>query len=128
MYNSQTYSVQFFFRLWLYPNDCEPLDIETWVHELDTPWSRNGTSVRNWVSDSVSCVFGHGIRKKLGLDGDAIGKHWQVIGKAEIQGRVSHSLDGSEYEEELELLEFEKCEVPASYFDDEKFSLDGGDA
>lgn len=114
MYNDSQYSTEFLFRLWLFPNDSEPYEMEIWVHALENPWDSK-MYLNEWVSNAMSC-YDHMFRKEFGLDTEkTMPKYWQIIGKAKVTLQVTYSLDGSECEEKIEILEFQKCEVPESY-------------
>jgi len=104
----RTSSVEFLFRVWVHPEDGDPPDVEVWWQGLE---SANHTQrfVSDWVYESFGEYFD--FREQFDLDKS---KHWQVVGKATIKGSYDSHL---EYDETIDIEEFEKVEVPQSYFD-----------
>lgn len=100
--------VKFNFRVWVHPEDGDPADIEVWHHELE-PTEYGKRSVADWAQESLSCEDFHDLFE---LEKD---KHWQVIGTATIEGYFDCFGD---YDEHIYVTEFEKAEVPNSWWDD----------
>lgn len=98
--------VEFSFRVWVYPEDSDPAEFDIWWYGFE-PTNPSGRFVTEWVRESFSNEDFHDLFK---LDKD---KHWQVIGRASLRGWYSY--DG-EYDEELEVIEFQKVEVPSQWF------------
>lgn len=99
-------SVEFFFRVWVHPEDGDPADIETWFHGFESV--KPGTRyVSEWARDSLSNEDFNDI---FGLDKT---RHWQVIGKCRLSGCFDCY---GEYDETLDVLDFEKSEVPEEWF------------
>lgn len=98
--------IEFEFRVWVHPEDSDTADIEIWSPELE-PTDGN-RSVDEWARESLSYEDLHEL-----FDLDKT-KHWQVVGRASIHGWCN-AWDG-EYDEEIEVVEFKKAEVPDSWF------------
>lgn len=103
-------SVCFGFRAWVYPEcDEAPATIEVWHRELEltTPKKRRLTE---WVLDAFC---NENLYDLFELDKS---KHWQVVGEGVLSGW--HDSYSGEYDEELEVTEYKKAEVPAEWFED----------
>lgn len=95
---------EFFFRIWL--NFGDDFKVETWCQELE-PTTLQKRSIAEWALDALN---ERDIHDHFDLDED---KCWQIVGKAFIKG-WHNSYDG-EYEEDLDIVEYQTCEVPPSY-------------
>lgn len=101
-------SVEFLFRVWVHPEDEDPQDVEVFYPELEP--LEPGTRLRSeWALDSLQNEDFYDL-----FDLDKT-KHWQVVGKGVVRGSYDYYGD---YDEELEVVEYRKCQVPESYFDE----------
>jgi len=102
---------EFNFRVWIYPEDGDPPEIEVWWHGLEsTDPSRRFMS--EWVSESLETeLVLSDVYDLFDLDRD---KHWQVVGKGEITGWYDYY---GEYDETFDVIEYEKAEVPESFYE-----------
>ena len=100
-------TVEFCFRVWAHPED--PADIEVWHHGLEPTVIGKHTYFAEWARESLSNEDFHELFK---LDKS---KHWQIVGKMTLNGSYDYF---GEYNEEMDLIEFEKAEVPDGWFDD----------
>ena len=91
------------FRVWVSPAD--PPTIEVWYHGLEA-CKRSDLFVSEWFMDSFSNYDMHDL---FSLDKDS---HYQVIGKATLTGTYDYY---GEYDEHLDIDEFESCVVPAEF-------------
>lgn len=98
--------VEFGFRVWVHPKDGDPADIEVWYQELE-PTVPGKRCVSDWARESLCNEDFH---KLFDLDED---KHWQVVGKGTLHGSYDYYGD---YDEEFNVIEFKKAEVPESWF------------
>lgn len=103
-----TSSVDFFFRVWLYPEDGDPPEIEVWYHGLENTEDKSKGWMSDWARESLQ---NEDFRDLLNLDKD---KHYQIVGKGAIRGWYDYQ---GEYDEEFDLGEHEITEVPESYWD-----------
>lgn len=103
-----SYEVDFLFRVWVYVQDGDSPDIEIWYHGLEKtdPATR---FVSDWIAESFE---NYALRKVFDLDPD---KNWQVVGKGKVHVYKDYFYD--EYDEQLEIVEFEKQEVTDSYIE-----------
>ena len=115
MMPSKGKSYEFFFRVWVHPEDGDPPEIEVWYHGLEETNFKKAM-VSEWVYEAMTCEDFHEVFK---LDKT---KHWQVLGTAKIEGWFDYY---GEYDESLEIFDFEKVEVPDSWFDNQNmFTVD----
>ena len=91
--------VEFLFRVWLYPEDGDPTEIEVWYHGLEEI-SETKRSISEWARESFSCEDFRHLFKIENTD-----KCWQIIGKATIRGWFDY---WGEYDEEIDIIEYEK--------------------
>ena len=103
---------EFSFRIWIHPVDDDSADIETWCYELE-PTDEKRRGVAEWAKEHLANLYLHDLFE---LNPN---KHWQVIGKATLTGSYDYQ---GEYDEELDLIEFQKAEVPDSWFNN-KFGI-----
>lgn len=104
-----TRGAEFFFRLWVYPEDSDPADIETWYQGLDPTTPDHGSlSIAEWARNHLQ---EEDLHELFDLDKD---KYWQVVGKGTIYGSFDYF---GEYDEEFNVIEFQKEEVPEAWFD-----------
>lgn len=96
---------EFNFRIYVHPEGGDLAEIETWYQGLRDLSRR---SVEEWAQMSLC---DQDFYKLFDLDKT---KHWQVVGKAIIRGWWSFD----EYDEDIDIIEFEKVEVLESSFDD----------
>tara|TARA_R110000868_G_scaffold45841_4_gene151811 strand:- start:354 stop:683 length:330 start_codon:yes stop_codon:yes gene_type:complete len=101
---------EFSFRVWIHPVDGDSADIETWCYELE-PTDEKRLSIAEWAKEHLANLDLHNLFE---LNPD---KHWQIIGKATLTGSYDYQ---GEYDEELDLIEFQKAEVPDRWY---KFGL-----
>ena len=101
-------AVQFNFRIWVHPEDGDPPDIEVWWHGLEHTGPDKGF-MSDWIHEALTCEDFH---HTFDLDTD---KHWQVVGKGELTGWYDY---WGEYDESLDVIEYEKAEVPESYYEE----------
>ena len=97
--------VEFQFRVWVHPAD--PPDLAVWWYGLE-PTKSNAGFVEDWICEALENVDLH---ERFELDPE---KDWQVIGKGTLNGYYDY---WGEYEDIRNIDEFEKAEVPASFFD-----------
>lgn len=99
--------VDFQFRLWLPPVDCDDApDIEVWVHELE-PAEGPSRSGRDWVLEHFQGFID--LRDELLFDIELDPeKSYQVIGTGTLRG--SYSSWDSEYDEEMDVKDLEFAE------------------
>lgn len=102
-------SVEFYFRIWLHPEDGDCPEIEVFCYEL-VDMGQGSRPVTEWVLDSLRDFDLRDFFDDLDDE-----KHYQIVGRGNLSG--SFSYDG-EYDEDLELLEVQIAEVPESHFDD----------
>ncbi len=98
---------EFYFRVWVHPVDGDPSDVYTWYQGLE-PTDSKSSFIEDWSSESLRNEDFHEL-----FDLDPT-KHWQVVGKAKIYGSFDY---WGEYDEEITIIEFQKAEVPDSFFD-----------
>lgn len=98
-------AVEFGFRLWVHPKDSDPTEIEVWYSGLESTVPGRGL-ITDWALESLSNEDHHYL---FDLDDD---KHWQVVGKGTLHGWYNYF---SEYDEELDIIEYQKQEVPESW-------------
>ncbi len=101
-------SCEFNFRVWVCPKDGDPSNIETWFQGLEST-DKNTRTIADWTKESLA---NYDLYDLFHLDQN---KYWQVVGKAVIEGWTDCF---GEYDESIEIIEFEKTEVPKSFFDD----------
>ena len=104
---------EFSFRVWVHPEDGDPAEIEVW-HQGLSPTKYGECSVSEWAEQYLC---NEDFNSLFDLDRN---KHWQVVGKGMLTGHFTY--DG-EYDEEFQVIEFVKGEVPASWFDVTYFDL-----
>jgi hypothetical protein len=95
------------FRVWLYSSG-DPDEIEVWYHGIETtdPHKR---FVSEWFRESLSY---EDLRDLFGVDHE---KSWQIVGEATIEGRYDYY---GEYDESIDIIRFEKQEIPEEHLDD----------
>lgn len=98
--------VEFEFRVWVHPEDGDAAEIEVWFQGLE-PTESGKCHVSDWARESLCNEDFHDL---FDLDKN---KHWQVVGKGTLHGRYDCF---GEYDEEFDVIEFEKAEVPESWF------------
>jgi len=98
---------EFKFRIWAHPEDADPPEIEVWFHGLE-PTKSGGIFVADWARESLSNEDLHDLFE---LDKT---KHWQIVGTGTLRGWYDYF---GEYDEEFDVVEFVKEEVPEAYFD-----------
>lgn len=107
--------VEFNFRVWVHPEDGDQADIEVWYQGFE-PTNIREVSVADWARESLGY---EDFYRLFDLDRT---KHWQVVGKATLR---SHNDYYGGYDEDLDIIEFEKAEVPEKWFSDSNtLSLD----
>lgn len=94
---------EFNFRIWIHPEDGDSSDIEIWCHELE-PMDRCKRPASEWVREYME---NEDLHAAFELDRT---KHFQVLGKGKIRGWFDY---WGEYDEEMDIIEFETAEVPA---------------
>lgn len=100
---------EFLFRIWIHPELGDPPEIEVWYHGLEPTESRKGF-FSEWARAAL-CELQSEFWDEFGLDKE---KYWQVVGKATLQGRFDYC---GEYDEDLDVIEFDKAEVPDSFWE-----------
>lgn len=105
--------VEFSFRVWVHPEDGDPADIEVWFYGLE-PTLPNRCFVSDWARESLCNENFHTLFE---LDKD---KHWQVVGKGTLRGWYDY---WGEYDEEFDVIEYEKAEVPEEWLRDDGMTL-----
>ena len=98
--------VEFGFRVWVHPDDGDPVEIETWFQGLESTDDCK-LPVSDWARESLGNEDFHAL---FDLDKS---KHWQVVGKGTLCGAYGHC---GEYDEEFDVIEFQMVEVPESWF------------
>lgn len=106
--------VAFSFRIWVHPEDGDSADIEVWYQGLE-PTDLRKVHIADWARESL---WNEDFYRLFDLDRT---KHWQVVGKATIRGWYDY---WGEYDEEIDLIEFEKAEVPEEWFGPGMLDLD----
>ena len=102
-------SCEFSFRIWVHPELGDPPDIEVWYDGFEPTESRRGF-FSEWAHAAL-CELQSEFWDEFGLDKS---KHWQVIGRATLQGRFNYE---GEYDEDLDVIEFDKVEGPDSFWE-----------
>ena len=97
--------VEFSFRIWVPPKDGDPAEFEVWFQGLE-PTESGKRFVSDWAKESLSYEDLHSL---FGLDPT---KYWQVVGRGTLQGWWDYY---GEYDEALDITEFDKAEVPDSW-------------
>ena len=99
---------KFFARLYLF--DIDQYELEVWDHDL-VPMENATRPISEWAREHLECS-GYDFRELLGLpkEGD-----FQVVFSGEIVGWWSHSFEGDEWEEDLEIEKCEFKEMPAEF-------------
>lgn len=98
--------MEFGFRVWVYPDDGDPADVEVWYQGLESI-APDTCFESDWARE---CFYNEDFYDIFDLDKT---KNWQVVGKFILRGSRDYF---GEYEEELEVIEFEKVEVPESFY------------
>jgi len=106
--------VEFGFRVWVHPEDGDPADIEVWFQGLE-PTESGKCHVSDWAREILCNEDFHDL---FDLDKD---KHWQVVGKGTLHGWYDYF---GEYDEEFDVIEFEKAEVPETWLYGKELPLD----
>lgn len=111
MVNTET--AEFRFRVWVYPKEADAAEVEVWYDQLE-----NTDPGRRLISDWAKEVLGEqDFHELFGLDHN---KTWQVVATAKITG---HCDDLGEYEDDFEVLSFDKAEVLPGWFGDDLAEL-----
>lgn len=100
-------AVEFEFRIWVHPVDGDPPEIQVWYSGLESTKPGEGL-ISDWAEESLRCEDLHALFN-IAPDED---KHWQVFGKGRLSGSYDYQ---GEYDEEFDLIEYQKEEVPASW-------------
>lgn len=100
--------IEFCFRVWVFPEDQEPPQLEVWFHGIED----GHVFASDWAQESFREEDFHSL-----FDLDKT-KHWQVVGRAALQG--GYDYEGN-YDEDLHVLEFEKQEMPLEWFHNHLF-------
>lgn len=111
-------SCEFSFRIWVHPELEDPPEIEVWYHGLEITKPGN-CFCSEWALNAL-----YDLQSKFWdiFDLDKT-KHWQVFGRAVVAGRFDYY---GEYDEDVDLIEFEKAEVPDGFRDMSRLDI-GGD-
>lgn len=96
----------FEFRLFIDESDYE---LQVWVYEFERTEVCDKRTAHDWIMESFFDLVNP--YEDFELDKD---KAWQVIGKGRISGYSDYDGD---FEENLHLIEFQKQELPSSYFE-----------
>lgn len=105
----------FEFRIWLRPIEMDDIEIEVWCYELE-PTQEGHRSIAEWAHEHIAeAIVDH--HSYFEVDPD---KSWQILGKATITGYWSQTNYDDEYDEDLELVEVHKQEVPEEWFEPAK--------
>lgn len=91
------------FRVWMY-GDGDPTEIEAWYHGME-PTDPSKRFVSEWFRESLSY---EDLYELFEVDPE---KSWQIVGEATIEGRYDYY---GEYDETIDILEFEKQEIVES--------------
>jgi hypothetical protein len=106
--------VEFSFRAWVHPINGDPPGIEVWYAGLEATEPGKGL-VSDWARESLRNEDMHELFE---LDGE---KHWQVVGRCTLHGWFDYF---GEYDEELDLIEYAKAEVPEVWLYGKDLPLD----
>lgn len=100
-----TSTIEFFCRLWTRDGEIESFAV--WVHELEKPnyWPEDWA--RNYLSDCDLCEEFE--VPKTGV--------YQILFRAKLRG-WQYSLT-EEYDETMEVLDVQKCQMPDDWFDEQ---------
>lgn len=98
--------VEFYFRVWVHPEGGDPAEVEVWYQGLEPTDASKGFA-SDWISESL---YNEDFYALFDLDKT---KNWQVVGKGTLKGVYDYF---GEYDEDLNIVEFEKAEVPDWFY------------
>ena len=101
--------IEFGFRVWVHPEGSDPPDIEVWFQGLE-PTESGKWFASDWAYGRLSDEDFHDLFE---LDKT---KHWQVVGKGTLHRQYG---EYGECDENLDIIEYEKADVPESWYDRE---------
>ena len=106
-------SPTFEFRIWLRPREMCDNEVQVWYYELD-PIEPNTRSISDWAYEHITSSICD-LHEFFDVDPE---KSWQILGKADITNGWEWIPIGDEYDEELNILEVHKLEVPEEWFEE----------
>lgn len=106
--------VEFFFRAYVFPFDGDPPEYQVWYPGLETIKEEGRLTITEWVRYLFD---NEDLRERFSLDPD---KGWQVFGKGRLEGRYDYY---GEYDEEMDILEYQIAELPSWYYAPDENSL-----
>lgn len=94
-------------------SEVEVLDYSIWVYELE-PMCMQRRDSRSWVVEHMDCYTLEDLRKLFSLPETGA---YQVLFKGTLTGGKTWSLDGEDWDEELDVTEVKSEEIPKDYLD-----------